>query len=820
MSTAIATAQPRSAVTVTSPDGNVAIQFVMKDTPTYSVSYRGKPVILDSRLGLTLQGSGPLSTNLVIRGVREDTRNGSWKPVYGERSSIPENYREAVIDLEEQVAPQRLLQISIRAYNEGAAFRYTIPKQKALTDFVILSEQSEFHIPDGTRAWETHGAQRQFENVWTKDIQPQCERPLAIEYPDGTHVALVEAGLRNYARMLFSPVPGKPGTLFSDLSGGPTAGAYPDPGGVSKMPTEAAGKPYVWGTAPFSSPWRAAIVGDRPGDLLERNYLLLNLSEPSVFKDTSWIKSGKVMREVTMSTTGAKQLIDFAKQRKLQYIEFDAGWYGSEYDDASDATGVHLAPGRGPLDLQEVINYGKEQGIGVLLYVNRRALEKQLGAILPLYEKWGVKGMKFGFVNVGSQYWTKWLYDAVELAGKHKMMVDIHDEHRPTGVSRTLPNLLTQEGIAGNETMPTPDHNTVLPFTRFVAGAADYTICYFNDRIKTTRAQQLALAAVYYSPFQFMYWYDRPASYNGEPEVEFFDRIPTVWDDTKVVDGQIGRFITVARRSGRDWFVGSINNGVPRKIAVPLSFLPAGQKFIAHLYENGAKDKDVRMSKREVDSKTVIDASLRAGGGQAIWLEAAPWRIEPAEVTDAKLPRVLLIGDSVMSAYRSTVYKNLAGKANVDAWINPYNQAHSGLPEYIQKVIANGPYDVIHFNLGLHGWAKGRIPEGQFEPLMRKYVEALRTNAPRAALIWASTTPVTVKGKPLEFDPEINATILEHNALAAKVMRDFKIPINDLYKLTSPHLELAAGDGFHWKREASESMGAAVSAVIQAHLPH
>jgi alpha-glucosidase len=596
---AAAAAAPCAALSVTSPDGAVEIRLnVDNGRATYSVSHRGKPVLLDSGLGLTLAGTGSLGVNLVLGVFARTEHTGDWKPVYGERSLIPENYRAALADLGN-------LRVELRAYNEGAALRYVIPRPG---DFTIASEETEFHFPEGTRAWETHGAQQQFENVWVKDIRRECERPLTVEYPDGRYASLVEAGTRNYARMLFSPAEGKPWTLVSDLS---------------------SGKDGIAATGPFTTPWRAVIVGDRPGDLLERNYLLLNLNPPSTLTDTSWIKPGKVIREITLSTKGAREAVDFAKARRLQYIEFDAGWYGHEYDDGSDARAVNVDPLRKQsdpayvgLDLPQVIRYAHDNGVGVLLYVNRRALEKQWDVLAPLYEQWGVQGVKFGFVNVGNQRWTKWLYDSVELAGKHHLMVDIHDEHRPTGLSRTYPHLMTQEGIAGNETMPTADHNTVLPFTRFVAGAADYTICYYDARIKTTRAHQLALSVVYYSPLQFMYWYDRPAAYQGEKEVEFFDRVPTVWDETRVVEGEIGRWVTVARRSGGEWFVGSINNGVARRVQVPLGFLPAG-KFRAHIYGNGKSAKEVAVSIRDVDASTVLEASLPAAGGQAIWIEPA-----------------------------------------------------------------------------------------------------------------------------------------------------------------------------------------------------
>jgi alpha-glucosidase len=595
-----------AARTVVSPDGLVVADFALKGRPEYRVTYRGRPLVLASGLGLTFEETGAWGSGLALRRVKENRHSGSWRPVYGERSVIPDNYTEAVFDLEEQAAPGRRIQIVIRAYNEGAALRYVIPAQQPLARFTIASEQTEFRIPNGTRAWETHGAQSQYENVWTHEIMPKCERPLAIEYPGGGFAAVAEAGLRDYARMLLSPVPGQPGSLVSDLDG------------------------HVTGEAPFATPWRVVIAADRPGDLLERNYLLLNLNQPSRIADTSWIKPGRVMREVTLSTKGAKECIDFAKAHRIEYVEFDAGWYGHEYDEASDATGVNVDPLRlqkdpayQGLDLKEVIRYASGRGIGIWLYVNRRALEKQLPVILPLYQQWGIKGVKYGFVNVGSQRWTKWLYDAVELAAKHHLMVDIHDEHRPTGLSRTWPNLLTQEGIHGNEEMPPPVTNTVLPFTRFVAGAADYTICYYVDRIKTTRSHQLALPVIYYSPLQFLYWYDRPSSHQGEPETEFFDRVPTVWDETRVIDGRIGRYISVARRSGSHWYVGTITNGVGRKLSIPLSFLTPGRKYTAHIYENKGRDaKAVAMSVREVDSASTVEASMPPGGGQAVWIEA------------------------------------------------------------------------------------------------------------------------------------------------------------------------------------------------------
>ncbi len=205
------------------------------------------------------------------------------------------------------------------------------------------------------------------------------------------------------------------------------------------------------------------------------------------------------------------------------------------------------------------------------------------------------------------------------------------------------------------------------------------------------------------------------------------------------------------------------------------------------------------------------DKRLHSGGSKG-------WGLQKAEVKDPQLPRVLLIGDSILNGYRATVAKALEGKANVDAWVNPFHQASGGLHEQLKGVLAEGPYAVVHFNMGLHGWQKGRIPEGQFIPLTHKLVHTIRDNAPRAALIWASSTPVTVKGEPGKLNPEINPIIVEHNRMAAQVMEEENIPINDLYALMVTKLNLAAGDQFHWKQEAKVIQGQAVAGIVLKYL--
>jgi alpha-glucosidase len=394
-------------------------------------------------------------------------------------------------------------------------------------------------------------------------------------------------------------------------------------------------------SSPFTTPWRVIMVAERAGKLIEHNDIFLNLNPPCEIPTTDWIRPGKVMREVTLSTAGGKACVDFCAEHNIQYVEFDAGWYGYEYSKSSDASRVDVDPRRNPrkdLDLQEVLRHARTKNVGVILYVNHRALEQQIDDILPLYQAWGVAGLKFGFVHVGSHRWTTWVHDAVRKAARFRLMVDIHDEYRPTGFSRTYPNLLTQEGIYGNECMPDANHNTTIPFTRFLAGAADYTICYYHQShiknvrgIRTTSAHQLALAVVYYSPLQFVFWYDRPSDYQGEPEIEFFEHVPTTWDTTRVLSGEIGQYIAMARKSGDAWFMGTITNNDGRRLDVPLDFLEPGKDYVASVYTDGGETVRTRtrvaVRRFLVSPNTVLHANLQPSGGMAA-------EIRPADAVD------------------------------------------------------------------------------------------------------------------------------------------------------------------------------------------
>lgn len=606
-------------ISVHSPDNKYEIKIFDKDNHLwFTVGYEGKTIIYPSILGIN--GNGEWKENIQVKDAQSSTVNETWKPLYGERSIVKDHYNSSIVNLTQSSNPRRRLQLEVRAYNEGLAFRYHFPTGEYLH---ITSEYTQYTLPEETKAWYTTRAQSPYELLPLSGWPGESERPLVLELKDGPYVLLTEARVVNYVRTKFALNTEKTNTLQSVMYGA-----------VDEI-------------APFSTPWRVIMAAGKPGELIENNDLLLNLNPPCDIDNPWWITPGKVMREVTLTTEGAKSVVDFAVRRNMQYMLFDAGWYGPEGSKTSDATTVTLDPNRNPdpdaLNLKEAIAYAKKHNIKIILYVNQRALAQQLDEILPLYKSWGVDGLKFGFVQVGSHVWTKWMHEAVIKCAEYGLVVDIHDEYRPSGFSRTYPNLMTQEGIRGNEEFPDATHNTLLPFTRFTQGAGDYTICYYrrdfsgtgisdkshglvNARLlSTTPSHQLALAVVYYSPLQNIYWYDKPSESRDEPELEFFDNVPTVWDDTKVIDGHPGEYITMARRSGKDWFLGTITNTEARKRSIPLDFLEPERTYTANIYEDNPKVKTrtkVGIRRIKVTSKSVIEANLLPSGGQAVWITA------------------------------------------------------------------------------------------------------------------------------------------------------------------------------------------------------
>ncbi len=605
---------PETQARVQSPDKNLAIKFYQKATGDnkrvmyYTVSYKGKPVILESVMDVQMDNHLSESAmalkvdthenwceNLKVTGITTLLTDTSWKPVYGEKSLIRDYYNSATIALVKDDNPIYKMNVEIRAYNEGVAFRYFFPENEKGTYYRVMAENTTFSLPADTKAWVAYWAQAPYQKLPLNNWKWESERPLTLELPDGLYACLTEAQMVDYARTKFKLSAAQPNTIVTSM--------YTPADLIS----------------PVGTPWRVIMVAEKPGDLIENDDLILNLNKPSTLKNTDWIKPGKQMRVIKLTTTDAKANIDFAVQHNLQFVLFDFKWYGPAFSFSSDASKVAIPD----FDLPGIIQYGKERGVGVWLYVNQQAALAQSDSLFAIYHQWGVKGVKIGFVQIGSHRWTTWIEKIFQQAADNQIMLDIHDDWRPTGEQRTWPNLLSAEGIRGNEEMPDATHNTVLPFTRYIAGAADYTICYFDKRIKTTHAHQLALAAIYYSGLQTLYWYDKPAFAHNEPELEFWDKIPAAWDETRVLQGMPGEYITTARRSGADWFVGTITNNSARTLKLAFSFLPKGKNYIASIYSDDAGVQTathVKVERVKISSATVINVNLVGSGGQAVWL--------------------------------------------------------------------------------------------------------------------------------------------------------------------------------------------------------
>ena len=608
--------------TLQSPNGKYQFTFSQKEGKLlYSLDYAGKSVVeagelgvnidnhlVESAMGIPVDNSNVWTHGMEVTSVDRRSEDNTWKPVYGEYAQIRDCYNEMTIHLLKggkhegsgtayDKRQQYLLDIIVRAYDEGVAVRYHFPEATNGLFMHITDDLTSFRFAPGAEAYHYAWAQAhankvkllKSETVW-KD---EAERPLTLHLANGLYVAIGEAALSDFSRGKLKLVEdNKLQIAMFDSADIITA---------------------------YDMPWRFIMVGEKAIDLINNKQLVLNLNAPCKIQDTSWIKPGKAFRVCRLDMKTCMEGVDFCVDRGLQYIELDAGWYGPEMKMSSSALKVLETR---DIDMPKLCQYAKSKGIGVWVYVNQRALYQQLDQILPLYEKWGISGIKFGFVQIGSQEWTTWLHNAVKKCADHHIMVDIHDEYRPTGWSRTYPNLMTQEGVGGNEEMPDAEHNTILPFTRFLCGPADYTPCYFNNRVKNTKAHQLAMTVVYYSPISFLYWYDLPNVYKGEKELDFWKYCPTVWDESKALQGEIGEYIVQARRSGNDWFVGAMNGLQARDIIVNTAdFLQKGKKYHVEIYnDNPALNTRTKVASmvQTIKADKVIKLHLQPSGGAAL----------------------------------------------------------------------------------------------------------------------------------------------------------------------------------------------------------
>ncbi|MDR0543719.1 MAG: glycoside hydrolase family 97 N-terminal domain-containing protein, partial [Dysgonamonadaceae bacterium] len=365
---------------VTSPDGKQVFVFHQKKNTGgtramyYSIHYNNQPVILESRLDIQLDNhvweralakfwEQPANWNdvMMFDSVKNVSVNETWKPLYGERSVIKNHYSAATIYFSRKDKSGYRMNLEVRAYNEGIAFRYYFPMHPEAIYHKVTAENTEFTLPEGTTAWWTQWAQAPYYEKQLKDWEDNCERPLTLKLDDNLYACLTEAGQTEFPKIDFKLSATKKNTVQLSLYD------------ISDMVT------------PFGTPWRVVMTADKLGKLLENNFILLNLNEENQIADTRWIRPGKIMRETTLATQNAKACIDFCARHNMQYILFDWKWYGPSIDFRSDAGKVAVSD----LDMKEVVNYGKSKGIGVWLYVNQHALQYQADRIFPIYKQWG-----------------------------------------------------------------------------------------------------------------------------------------------------------------------------------------------------------------------------------------------------------------------------------------------------------------------------------------------------------------------------------------------------------------------------------------------
>ncbi|MDB5248111.1 MAG: glycoside hydrolase family 97 protein [Segetibacter sp.] len=585
-------AHVRSNYKVASPNKKTFLEFGLdKGKLMYRTFYANTEIIKWSPLGFAVNDI-VAGEKTVIKSKTQRSNKGKFAWSLGEDDTITNNYSEIKLSCRDSFFNYNLI---ARVYDGSVAFRYEIPPQTNLVINSIKKEITQFNFT-GSYILYQYNQESIFTPVSIDTFSKTCDFPATLT--NGKfYISIGEADNRNYTKAEL-----KRGTHAHSLA-------------VALVRDS-----VVKVSGSFFTPWRTISVSDNAIGLHNYSQLYLKLNPPPVNAIPAWIKPGKLIRS-QLNTKSGIDCINFAARHNFQYIMFDAGWYGAEFRDTSDPTKVIPA-----IDMPKVLAYGKEKGIGVILYVNYVGLKQKLDTILPLYKKWGVAGLKFGFVDGLTQGGLTWLASAIKKVNDYGFILDIHDNYKPTGLSRTYPALLTQEGIRGDENSPDAFHTTVLPFTRFLAGPADFTFCYpnsknsFSKNLKVSMGQQLALSVVYFSPLQAIFWYGQPNDYTNEEEIEFFKYVPTVWNETHYLAGDIGKNISVARRRGNTWYVGNAAGLEDWKATIALSFLTKGKSYTATIYEDD-DNGSIRKRTKQLKKGDMLQINIKAKGGQALIIE-------------------------------------------------------------------------------------------------------------------------------------------------------------------------------------------------------
>ena len=591
-----------------------------------------------SALGLDLEGQSLLGADVQVVNSIAGQGVDDYSLLAGKASKVQDEYKCLTVQLKEDGNAGRTFSMEARAYNDGVAFRYVLPAQDTIKEFRLKQEDTEFRISTDATTWalELPNYRSSYESEYVKlPISAFSNQggvsstfliglPLLMHLPGTAWMALTEADLE-----------GNSGMYVTNPSGNWAGHWF-----VSKLSPQFDNPNLVLtGTLPHHSAWRVLLVADEPGKLMESN-VVSDLNTPNRVQDTSWIHPGKASwnwwtgdigpdGKSAYTTKNMEYYVDFAAQSGFPYMMLDAGW----------ANGRDITKLRGNVDVPELVSYATAKHVKVWIWLYSISVMNQMKEAFPLFEKWGVAGVKIDFVNRDDQEGIKFYYDVAREAAEHHLMVDFHGASKPWGIERTYPNVLSYEAVLGMENnkvarRDSPVDRTVFPFTRMLAGPLDYTPGGFNNvtedsfvgrgqspMVMGTRAQQLALYVVFQTPIQMVS--DSPQAYANQPAFKFIHDVPTAWDTMRVINGEPGEFVTIARSHGNEWYVGSITNWIPRELQVPLSFLGTG-RYIAEIYQDaadaGTNPKNVTIRRQIVYKGKELTLHLATGGGCAIRL--------------------------------------------------------------------------------------------------------------------------------------------------------------------------------------------------------
>jgi alpha-glucosidase len=627
-----------------SPDDTIEVSIAVGVPLTYCVRVDGQLVVAPSRLGLKLRNGTTFGQDVELVNATHQSADSTWENPLGKRRIVRDKHNQLQLLLRDRSAAGRTFEVVFRAFNDGVAFRYELLSQPGMRDFVLDEELTRFVFPAdytcfaGEQEKGFAGAQEwEFARRRLSDIKPASiiGLPVLVETP-AAWVAIAEADLLDWAGLWLGGVEAKTG----EAAAGPVTTAVTL---NAKLPARPDGQGLVLGTTPHHSPWRVLMIGRQPGRLMESE-IIRNLSTPSQLKDLSWVKPGMMAWDhwwtggTVMDTATIKQYIQLAADMGWPYQLIDWGWYGESNKPEADITKVVDS-----LDMEEVRRFAQEKGVRLWLWLhwtdaNRNDAYKTAFA---LYKEWGIAGVKIDFMDRDDQEMVQWYEKITRAAAENQLMVNFHGAFKPSGFERTFPNQLTREGILGNEynkwsARVTPEHKVTLPFTRLLAGPADFTPGAFLNRqptrfapqnptlVQGTRAAELALFVVYDSPLCCVC--DHPSQYrderNGEsawrPGADFLKVVPTIWDDTRVLDGVVGQQIVMARKSGDTWFLGALTNREPRELKIKLDFLGAGN-WKMRLWKDGADAAEnaehLATEERTVRSGDTLTVRLAPAGG-------------------------------------------------------------------------------------------------------------------------------------------------------------------------------------------------------------